>query len=153
MSNKLWSASGWDVGRQNEFEEQTESTSVPGRIVAVFGSRFLVATPAGELRASESGQLRYLVELGTQPQPTTGDFVALAGVGPASPVEPPAQASGITPAPGVDAPATGVEAVITRVLPRQSLFARKRPGSHERQPLVANLDLLVIVTDPGGDFS
>lgn len=131
MSNKLWSASGWDVGRQNEFEEQTESTSLPGRIVAVFGGRFLVATPDGELPASESGQFRYLVELGTQPQPTTGDFVALAGV----------------------RPATGGEALITRVLPRQSLFARKRPGSHERQPLVANLDLLIIVTDPTGDFS
>ncbi len=132
MSNKLWSASGWDVGRQNEFEEQTESTSLPGRIVAVFGGRFLVTTPGGELPASESGHFRYLVELGTQPQPTTGDFVALSGVGPN-------HGAG--------------EALITRVLPRQSLFARKRPGSHERQPLVANLDLLIIVTDPTGDFS
>ena len=150
MSNKLWSASGWDVSRQNEFEEQTESTSLPGRIVAVFGGRFLVATPDGELPASESGQFRYLVELGTQPQPTTGDFVALAGVGPSHSAGP---ASGITPGSGATPPATGGEALITWVLPRQSLFARKRPGSHERQPLVANLDLLIIVTDPTGDFS
>jgi ribosome biogenesis GTPase len=43
--------------------------------------------------------------------------------------------------------------IITGVLPRRSLFARKRPGSSGSQPLVANLDLLVIVTDPAGDFS
>jgi ribosome biogenesis GTPase len=68
------------------------------------------------------------VELGAQPVPVVGDFVSLS------------------------AGDTG-DAAITRVLARRSLFARKRPGSSERQPLVANLDLLVIVTDPGGDFS
>jgi ribosome biogenesis GTPase len=66
------------------------------------------------------------VELGTQPAPIVGDFVAVEGEG---------------------------EAGIRWVLPRRSVFARKRPGLPAAQPLAANLDLLVVVTDPGGDFS
>ncbi|NBF40529.1 MAG: ribosome small subunit-dependent GTPase A [Spirochaetes bacterium] len=128
MTNNVWSASGWDAIWQEQFDASSEPHAVPGRIIAAFGTRYLVATREGERPAFETGQLRYLAELGAQPAPVTGDFVSLSGGGPG-------------------------EAAITRVLARRSLFARKRPGSSRRQPLVANLDLLVIVTDPGGDFS
>lgn len=101
---------------------------MPGRIIAALGSRFQVATPGSVRLAFETGHHRYLTELGTQSPPVMGDFVTISG--------------------GEDG-----DMAITGVLSRRSLFARKRPGSTEQQPLVANLDLLVVVTDPGGDFS
>lgn len=146
MTNELWNASGWDAKWQEQFEQQIDGDPTvdiaagrpdPGRIVAVFGAEHLVATPAGERRAVESGQHRYLTELGTEPPPVIGDFVVLAGA---------ATSDG-------EAADRSRRRVITGVLPRRSLFARKRPGVSGSQPLVANLDLLVIVTDPLGDFS
>jgi ribosome biogenesis GTPase len=45
-------------------------------------------------------------------------------------------------------------AAIEAVLPRRTVLARKQPGStFGRQPLAANLDMLLIVTGLDGDFS
>ena len=46
------------------------------------------------------------------------------------------------------------DAVIRARLPRLSCFSRKAPGSSsEEQVLVANVDLVLVVTEPGPDFS
>jgi ribosome biogenesis GTPase len=49
---------------------------------------------------------------------------------------------------------SGEDAVIRARLPRRSCFSRKAPGSSsEEQVLVANTDIVMVITDPGTDFS
>jgi len=49
---------------------------------------------------------------------------------------------------------TDDDAVIRARLPRQTCFSRKVPGtSSEEQVLVANVDVVLVVTEPGTDFN
>ncbi len=49
---------------------------------------------------------------------------------------------------------TDGEAVIRARLPRQTCFSRKAPGeSVQEQVLVANVDVVMVITEPGEDFS
>jgi len=49
---------------------------------------------------------------------------------------------------------TGAEAVIRARLPRLTCFSRKAPGeSVQEQVLVANVDVVMVITEPGEDFS
>ena len=46
------------------------------------------------------------------------------------------------------------DAVIRARLPRQTCFSRKAPGtSSEEQVLVANVDVVMVITEPGADYS
>lgn len=46
------------------------------------------------------------------------------------------------------------EVVIRARLPRQTCFSRKAPGkTNEEQVMAANVDVVVVVTDPGSDFN
>lgn len=48
----------------------------------------------------------------------------------------------------------GEDAVIRARLPRQTCFSRKAPGaSSEEQVLVANVDVVIVITDAGSDYS
>ncbi len=49
---------------------------------------------------------------------------------------------------------TGTEAIIRARLPRQTCFSRKASGnSSEEQVLVANADVVMVITEPGPDYS
>ncbi len=100
------------------------------RIVAQDRGSYLVAFPAGELRAQLDGKSLRRVEADPSALPVVGDYVA------------------------VDArPAEGT-ATIRALLPRQNLFARRAAGaSGTLQGIAANVDTLFVAVATGGDFN
>ncbi len=108
---------------RRSFEDVASVGQVPARVAEVFPSGFRVLGARGRDLAVLSGSM-----LRDGGRPVVGDWVVLAG--------------------GDGA------AVIEEVLPRRALLSRKRPGKTSvAQPLVANVDRVVIVTTPGRDFN
>lgn len=124
----LLEAFGWSPKRQAEFAGRTADGLVAGRVVGEHRSHFQVATAAGELAAEQTGRLRNNATLRSD-LAGVGDFVALrrpAGDGPAA---------------------------IEEVLSRTSALIRKASSEQRPQLLAANVDVVLIVTAPDGDFN
>ncbi|MFA5957880.1 ribosome small subunit-dependent GTPase A [Hyphomicrobium sp.] len=121
-------AVGWSGQRQAEFGAHAADGLIPGRVVSEHRSHFRVATDAGEFSAVMTGRLRNAA-VQRSDLAGVGDFVALR----------PAQGDG--------------NATIEDVLRRHSALVRKASGEQRPQLLVANVDIVFIVTAPDGDFN
>lgn len=121
-------AFGWSGQRQAEFAAHDANGLIPGRVVSEHRSHFRVATNSVELSATMTGRLRNAAAQRSD-LAGVGDFVALQ------------------PTPGNGA------ATIEEVLHRTSALVRKASGEQRPQLLVANVDVVFIVTAPDGDFN
>jgi ribosome biogenesis GTPase len=121
-------ALGWNRRWSVKFEAHNGRGLVPARVVGEHRSHYRVATEATELSAGTTGRMRN-TSAQRSDLPGVGDFVAVnlsEGDGPAT---------------------------IEVVLPRTSALIRKAPGKSDPQLLVANIDVVFIVTALGGDFN
>jgi ribosome biogenesis GTPase len=121
-------AFGWSSQRQAEFAAYAANGLMPGRVVSEHRSHFGIATDSVELSATMTGRLRNAAAQRSD-LAGVGDFVALRV-----------------------APGDGA-ATIEAVLHRTSALVRKASGEQRPQLLVANVDVVFIVTAPGGDFN
>jgi ribosome biogenesis GTPase len=121
---------GWTPGLQDAFAPHAAAGLEPARVLAADGPSWVVAGPAGEVRAVAAGRLRRDAG-GPEGRPVVGDWVALR-----------------------PSPATGAPPVIQAVLPRRSWFARGRgEGGSGEQVVAANLDLVLLVAGLDGDLN
>lgn len=113
---------GWNAELADAWSAQSaEGTLVPGRIAAEHRGAYDVLTEGGELRATLSGRLSYV--LSRAELPAVGDWVGLA------------------PRPGERAGTIG------KVLPRRTALVRRAPERPTRsQVLAANVDVVLVVT-------
>jgi ribosome biogenesis GTPase / thiamine phosphate phosphatase len=96
---------------------------IPARVISHLGAYVVIDGAPPSHRAELSGRLRH--ELALVDRPTVGDWVAIA---PGSP------------------------AIIHRVLPRRTALVRRAAGTRgEHQAVVANVDLVVVVTSANRD--
>jgi ribosome biogenesis GTPase / thiamine phosphate phosphatase len=121
-------AVGWSGQRRAEFAVHAANGLIPGRVVSEHRSHFRIATDSTEMSATMTGRLRNAAAQRSD-LAGVGDFVALR------------------PAPGDGA------ATIEEVLHRTSALVRKASGEQRPQLLVANVDVVLIVTAPDGDFN
>jgi ribosome biogenesis GTPase len=121
-------AFGWSGQRQAEFAAHAANGLMPGRVVSEHRSHFRIATDTTELSATVTGRLRNAAAQRSD-LAGVGDFVALRV-----------------------APGDGA-ATIEDVLRRSSALVRKASGEQSPQLLVANVDVVFIVTAPDGDFN
>jgi ribosome biogenesis GTPase len=119
---------GWNRQWREKFAAVAATDLSPGRVVGEHRSHYRVATEVAEVSAGTTGRLR---STATQRSdlPGVGDFVAVK------------LSKG-------DGPST-----IEAILPRTSALIRKASGAPDPQLLVANVDVVFIVTALGGDFS
>ena len=113
---------------REKFEAFAATGLVPARVVGEHRSHYRVATDATELSAGTTGRLRNTVAQRSD-LPGVGDFVAVAL----------SQGDSLS--------------TIEVVLPRTSALIRKASGTPDPQLLAANVDVVFIVTAPGGDFN
>lgn len=121
---------GWNDFFAREFASFGKRGLVPGRLIRETKINFSALLEGGlEVDCVLSGKVWH--EAATDAElPAVGDWVAL------------------------DTGGEGDEVVIRGRLPRQSKFSRKVPGkSAEEQVIAANVDVVVVVTDAGPDFS
>jgi len=120
---------GWRQHFADAFAPHAALGLTAGRVAVEHRGHYLVYTAGGETLASLAGRL--MKERGaTTERPAVGDWVALR------------------------ANDAGKRAVIAAVLPRQSVFVRKRAGrTTEEQVLAANVDTVFIVTAIGPDLN
>jgi ribosome biogenesis GTPase len=111
----------------NNYSTLVKAPSVCGRVCAQNRNLYLIETAQGEIRAQLLGALRY--EITDQIDlPIVGDYVALK----------------------ID----GDVALIESVLPRANIFVRRAiNGSHNMQPIAANLDTLFVTIAVNRDFN
>lgn len=128
---------GFDESFVKEYLSVAETGEVPGRIVAVHRGRYAVvaASPEGdilEIEAVASGRLGHEA-LSAAELPAVGDWVSLRSA---------------------DSAGTG-PAVVSAVLPRRTVFARKAAGDvvGEAQVIAANVDTALILAAAGRDFN
>ncbi len=121
-------ALGWNRPWQLKFEALAATGLVPARVVGEHRSHYRVATEAAELSAGTTGRLRNTVAQRSD-LPGVGDFVA------------------------VNVSEGASSSTIEVVLPRTSALIRKASGTPDPQLLVANVDVVFIVTALGGDFN
>ncbi|MFN0152215.1 MAG: ribosome small subunit-dependent GTPase A [bacterium] len=120
---------GWRRHFADAFAPHAALGLAAGRVAVEHRGHYLVYTAEGETLASLAGRLMKEREATTE-RPAVGDWVALRSN---------------------DA---GKRAVIAAVLPRQTVFLRKRAGrTSEEQVLAANVDTVFIVTAIGPDLS
>lgn len=122
--------SGYGFGPEQEawFSQHPQDGLFPGRVVAVHRDRFVIVCEEGEKEAELTGNLRFSAN-SREDFPVVGDWVAIR-----------------IPDPDL--------ALIHSVLPRRSLLKRRDPGREsEAQPLVANLDLALLVQAADRDFN
>ena len=119
---------GWSPSLETQFEPFRAHRFIPARVAEEHRERYLVFCEHGEFSAEVSGRLRF----GAASRldfPAVGDWVA-------------AQPSGDS------------LAIIHALLPRSTLFVRKVAGeTTEAQPVAANVDYALVVTDADRDFS
>jgi ribosome biogenesis GTPase len=122
---------GWDSFFEGHFAALAIPNTIPARVSAESRELFQVYSQYGELDASVSGRMRYLIgEVGLYP--AVGDWVA------------------VQPVPGER------KAVIQAVLPRKSRFSRQIAGERSDEQIVsANIDSVFIVSglDGGRSFN
>lgn len=119
---------GWSKLREEAFAAYSEKGFVPGRVVSEHRSHHQVMTATTERSAEISGRLRNEA-VQRFDLPAVGDFVALRLA-------------------SADGPST-----IEAVLPRTTALIRKASGENKPQVLAANVDVVLIVTAPDGDFN
>ncbi len=104
----------------DEIKKTTRADAVLGRVVAQDGPILEIVSPQGLTYARPSGRLAYLIELGSQPVPAVGDYVALD---------------------------SEQRTTVRSVIPRRSTFERMEAGKRTAAQVVcANVDLALIVT-------
>jgi ribosome biogenesis GTPase len=119
---------GWSDELARAFGPQFLAGHTPGRIVAQHRDSYLVATDAGELRASASGRLlREAREVGL---PAVGDWAALS----------------------LDLAQR--TSTVHAILPRRTAFVRRAANSvRDMQVIAANIDVAFIVTSLNADLN
>lgn len=116
---------GWNE-KLNQLLHNYPEEMIPGRVMTVHKTNYIVQTASGEYTCELAGQLQF----NRQPEdlPHTGDWVLLL------PYDP-----------------TGI---ITEVMPRHTLLARKYPGKTTgKQVLVTNVDVAILVQGLDRDFN
>lgn len=115
-------AYGWNDTRAEYWEKNAPPGTIPARVISEHRDRYRIHTEKGDLTARLSGRSNHQASE-AEDYPTVGDWVA------------------VTPDP------SGDQAIIQRILPRQSKFSRKTVGKKtEEQVIAANLDTVWIVT-------
>ena len=121
-------AIGWNAGFEKEFAPYFKEGWKPARLLR--DNRIscgALLADGGEVEAIVSGKVYHEAETDAD-LPAVGDWVALELGEP--------------------------ESIIRARLPRQTRLSRKAPGrSTEEQVIAANVDVVVVVTDAGPDFS
>lgn len=120
---------GWDACFEAAWNARSKDGCVPARVVSQQRGLWRVMGDFAECWAEPSGNFRKDSEAGGD-WPAVGDWI------------------------GVEMPAGQTTALIQRILPRRSKFARKMPGKQtEQQVIAANIDIALIVAALDGDFS
>jgi ribosome biogenesis GTPase / thiamine phosphate phosphatase len=120
---------GWDTSLEEFFEPYRLNGFIPARVTEEHRERYLILCEHGERSAEVTGKLRFTATSRLD-FPTVGDWVA------------------------VQASESDDLAVIHALLPRKTVFLRKVAGeTTEPQPVAANVETVLIVTDTGTDFS
>lgn len=121
---------GWNESFEREFAAFGQQGCVPARLIRETKINFSALMEGGEeVECVLAGKVWHEAETDAE-LPAVGDWVAL------------------------DVGGEGDEVVIRGRLPRQSRFSRKVPGkSAEEQVIAANVDVVVVVTDAGADYS
>ena len=116
---------GWNEDRQRQLQALADGSLVPARVgVEHRGAYGLLGSEVAT--AHLAGRFRRETD-GDGGYPAAGDWVAVQ-------------------------PAAG-DGVIHHLLPRTTVLTRRRPWSQEAQVVAANVDLVLVVTAPGADFS
>ncbi len=121
---------GWDDHFAGQFDLVAKPGWVPGRLIRETKINYTALLDGGEdVDVVLSGKLWH--DAATDAElPAVGDWVA------------------------IDLGGKDDEAVIRALLPRKTCFSRKEPGkSSAEQVLAANVEMVVVVTDPGPDFN
>ena len=115
---------GWDPNWDQSWAELAADGCQPGRVVAVHRDRFILWTATGELEATACGRLRR-GDIDPAEHPLVGDWVVC-----------------------------GSGAVVLGALPRRSCVVRRQPGpgTPRPQPIVANVDTLLLVVGLDGNY-
>ena len=116
---------GWNENR-NQLLSQYPNEMIPGRIMTVHKTNYIVQMASGECTCELAGQLQF----NSLPEdlPHTGDWVLLLPYDPMG--------------------------IITEVLPRHTVLARKYPGKTTgKQVLVTNVDVAILVQGLDRDFN
>jgi ribosome biogenesis GTPase / thiamine phosphate phosphatase len=120
---------GWNSSLEQFFVTHRADGLCPARVLEEHRERYLIETESGVLSAEVTGKLRFTATSRLD-FPTVGDWVAIQS-----------------------AP-SGDLAVIHAVLPRKTVFLRKVAGEvTEAQPVAANVDTILVVTDADTDFN
>lgn len=121
---------GWNEFFAGEFASFAKEGLVPGRLIRETKINFSALLDGGEeIDCVLGGKVWHDAETDAD-LPAVGDWVAL------------------------DRGAESDETIIRARLRRQSRFSRKVPGkSAQEQVIAANVDIVVVVTDPGSDYS
>ena len=121
---------GWSEFFDRQFEPFAKTGCVPGRLVYETKINFRALLEGGEeVDCVLGGKVWHAAETDAD-LPAVGDWVAL------------------------DRGGEGDEVVIRGRLARRSKFSRKVPGkSAQEQVIAANVDVVVVVTDAGSDYS
>jgi ribosome biogenesis GTPase len=117
---------GWTSERQRQLEALGDPALVPARVAVEHRGAYAVVG-AGAGPAQLAGRFRRGEGSGPGDWPAVGDWVAVQ-------------------------PAVGL-GIIQQVLPRTTALSRRRPWLREPQVVAANVDVVFIVTAPGGDLS
>lgn len=121
---------GWNEDLEGSFAERSNEGLSPVRVSLQVKGRYLALSEAGEIFAETSGRWKYEA-LSAEELPVVGDWV-LAEVLDEQPKR----------------------AVLNSLLPRKSLFCRRKRGKKTAaQPLAANVDLVFIAVALDDDFS
>jgi ribosome biogenesis GTPase len=123
---------GWDDAHANAFASRAVADHEAGRILIEDRGSYLVATAAGDVRATVSGRFRFDAELlGPSGFPVVGDWVILQPTGDRE------------------------HRLVQGLLPRRTAVIRRAPvdRSAADQVLAANVDLLLIVTSLNHDLN
>lgn len=120
---------GFDGWFRERFERESADGEVPARVCAVHRERLVVRTAEDELPADLAGRLLQGGSAAADP-PVTGDWVRARLLD------------------------RGVHALVTGLLPRRTVIARKGAGGRTAlQPLAANVDVALLVQSMDEDFS
>jgi len=121
---------GWNEAFAERFAPFAERGLIPARLVRETKINFSALLEGGEEIDCVLGGKVWHEAVDDADLPAVGDWVAL------------------------DKGEDGDEVIIRERLPRISRFSRKMPGkSAQEQVLAANVDIVVVVTDPGPDFN
>ncbi len=120
---------GWNSSLEEQFRPYRFDGLLPARIAEEHKERYIIVSEQGEQTAEVTGKLRFTAQSRLD-FPTVGDWVAVRS----------SKADEL--------------AVIIALLARKTVFLRKTVGeTTEPQPVAANVDTVLIVTDVGPDFN